>query len=573
MATKKVKNKTKKVAKKNTKKNKSKYYLTPEQEEYIDYMSGKEEKDEEIKKKLRQRAKDWGKKRGKKFYEGGLTPLGKTAEDTGHAFRLLGREVSKGTSGTGKEVYKAGRDTKRAIFGGAKTAGRGIGGSIKDIGIGTEKYVKPTRKRVGLFKENASKRAEEKIKKLEQRAEQKEKEGAGLIFGKTKKDYEKDIHRLKNIQKGKPVDVSEYKLRDSIFGRKVNLSKKDEKDPKLVNKAERIKARGKLRKDTTGKVAGWFGKRGKSIKEGLSRENQLEAAKAALGATTRTISRTGAATGAIGESIAGAAEHSIGPIQVFKLAFQRMSVTLKWIIIIVFLFVILFVPWGVFYYTGWAVAAGFMFLVSLIYWVFISFFNGIAYVLVALINMITRIIMGILIFIAEAVLSLFHKGQYRWIPDPAWSARFRPTTIDGQEISTPWDHPGFLGTKPGYALEVPSNYWYEGRVLMEASLIRYDQIANVPALMFVSPPEWQPWMYNILIVKILEKIPGLATVARAWDEIIGRGMSQAAANFVETSPPWIVILLGCTPFIIIGIILVYIYLKYRKDAELKGSGF
>jgi hypothetical protein len=579
MATKKVKQKTKNK--------KSKYYYT--ERELSSVKTKKELK--ELKKKEKERIKVGEKKEAfKRKYDEKQKHLGdpKFGE-------VAVQDVKKGWSEGKTAAWESAKIGKKVAAKDLRILGRGLaeplvqtgnvavgtgkavteaGRTVKDAVTGTKEKLRPTRERVRKYKEDQKFKAQDKIDQIKFKSEAKKREGFG-IFGKKKADYEKDIYRLKNIEKGKAIPASQYKLRDSVIGRDISISD-GVKDEKLLNKFERVKARRKWRKDTGGKVKKFFGeKAGKEswLRKHTDREHQLQYAKQALGATTRTVGRVGAATGAIGESIAGAAEHSIGPVQVFKLAFQRMSVTLKWLIIIVFLFVILFIPWGVFYYTGWAVAAAFMFLISLIYWVFVSFFNGIAYVLVSLINLITRVIMGILIFVAEAVLGIFMGSGQRWVPDPAWAARFRPTTIDGQLIEIPWDHPGFRGQTAGYAIEVSNSYWYEGRVLMEASLIRYDQIANIPALMMVSPPEWQSWMYNILIVKILEKIPGLSNVASAWDNIIGRGLSNAAANFVETAPPWLVVLLGCTPLIIIAIVLIYIYWKYKGEARLQASGF
>jgi len=144
------------------------------------------------------------------------------------------------------------------------------------------------------------------------------------------------------------------------------------------------------------------------------------------------------------------------PIAVFTLAWQSMSKAMKFLIVLVFAVVIFFVPWGVFYYSGWAVGAGFMFLVSVIYWAFISFFNAIASIVVTLINATATIIMYGLINAVEIVTSFMRV--------PRWTA---------------------------------------GRELVEKSLIQFDQLAEVPSLMTVIEPEWQSWMNNALITHLL----------------------------------------------------------------------
>jgi hypothetical protein len=353
-------------------------------------------------------------------------------------------------------------------------------------------------------------------------------------------------------EKGRIIQkkLNEWKQRDPDSYRKY-LKQQN----RFENKVNRWKKAG----DWRGKHISWQSKIGKR----LTRDSQLKYAKGAVDTTKRTITRFGSATADIGEAISESAEHSIGPIQVFQLAWQRMSITLKWLIIIVFLVVILFVPWGIFYYSGWAVAAAFMFLISLIYWVFISFFNGIAYVLVSLINGITRVVMGVIIFVVEYILDFFTSNGTKFVPNPTWAARFK---------GDPWTYDAFKdaasrSTTNAYCVAVYSHYWYEGHILLEGSLIRYDQIANIPSLMFISPPEWQPWMYNIIIVKLFEHIPGLAAMVKAWDIHIGRGMSDAMGNFVATAEPWLVVLVGSLPFI--AIIGIFLYVWYKNKDILK----
>jgi ABC-type multidrug transport system fused ATPase/permease subunit len=209
-----------------------------------------------------------------------------------------------------------------------------------------------------------------------------------------------------------------------------------------------------------------------------------------------------------------------------------MSVTLKWLIILVFLVVILFVPWGVFYYTGWAVGAAFMFLISLIYWVFASFFNAIAYVLVTAINAVASIIMGVIIWIVEFFMSLFMKPNY-----------FNPKS------------------------QAYEFYWQPGHALFDNSLLKYSDIATVPILMVPIKPDWQPWMNQILIVKFFELVPGAQAIANAFGTI-GDAMGKAFQDIIIHSPPWVVILIGLLPVILVISIVVWIYLKYRYAPEM-----
>lgn len=375
------------------------------------------------------------------------------------------------------------------------------------------------------------------------------------------------------------ISAENLKFRDYLFGRKVKgLNKQKqkelaEKDPKAYKKYVRQRKRWESRLTNKKQVGNWAKRHfseGSTLRRWVSRRGALRAGKAFTQSSSAALFKAGQASGTIGESIAAGAAQSIGPVQVFQLAWSRMSVTLKWLIMITFLVVILFVPWGIFYYAGWAVAAAFMFLIALIYWIFISLFNGIANVLVTLINGIVRVIMGAIIFIVEALLSFFTQdaNTYKYVPDPNWAANFKSGQIfEGETLTNPWDHPGFLRHEPGYAIRVKRNYWFDGHVLMEASLIRFDEIANVPSLMFVSPPEWQDWMYDILIVKLLEHIPGLKEVGRAWDQWMGQGIANAIKEFTMTAPPWLVILIGCMPFIILAAVIIYFYLTFKRKME------
>jgi len=225
-----------------------------------------------------------------------------------------------------------------------------------------------------------------------------------------------------------------------------------------------------------------------------------------------------------------------GPFQVWTLAWQKTSKTLKLLLVLVFMVVILFTPWGIFYYTGWAVGAAFMFLISLIYWVFINILNGVAYVLVSIINGIATVILSLVIWVVEAILGFFSPG-HKFVSNP-----------------DPNGYPSII--------RVQGNYWYEGHALLYNSLIRYDQIANVPSLMIVVAPKWQPWMYNILIVKLIEHIPGLGGLFKTVD-IANNAIVNAYRDFVSTADPLVVLAVGLAPLIAIVIILVVVYFRNR----------
>ena len=225
------------------------------------------------------------------------------------------------------------------------------------------------------------------------------------------------------------------------------------------------------------------------------------------------------ATSQIGPTAARFGYALPSPFQVFTLAWQKSSSAIKTITILAFAFVILFIPWGIFYYTGWAMAAAFMFLISLIYWIFVNIFNGLASVLVTIINGIASIIMGSIIWIVEAIMDFFMKG-------------------DG------W-------------------YWSNGHQILDGSLISYSQIANVPSLMIVTPPAWEGWMNTILIVKLFEHIPGLSAIFNAYSTHIGNGVSQAFANFVATADPWSVVAVALLPLAIFVGFLIYVYQKNK----------
>jgi len=210
-------------------------------------------------------------------------------------------------------------------------------------------------------------------------------------------------------------------------------------------------------------------------------------------------------------------------VDVFVMAWNKMSTTMKLLIALVFFVAILFVPWGIFYYVGWAVGAAFMFLISLIYWVFVNLFNGLASGIIAIINGVATVFMGFIIWVVEAIMHIFMGSS--------WS-------------------------------------WWNGRALMENSLISYHSIAgNVPSLLTIQTPVWQGWFNTTLIVKLFEHIPALQGIVDAYNDFIVAGMRNAFAGFVNTAEGWQVILVGLIPlFAVIGV-LIYIYYTNRYKIQ------
>lgn len=213
------------------------------------------------------------------------------------------------------------------------------------------------------------------------------------------------------------------------------------------------------------------------------------------------ISGTGEAAGRFGHRLPG-------PLSVFTLAWQKMTKALKTLIVGVFALALLFVPYGVFYYTGWAIGAAFMFLVSVIFWVFVSLFNSIAYAIVAIINGVTTIFMSAVIFLVESI----------------------------------------LGMLPGDAM-----LWDNGRELMNNALIKYGQVANIPSLYHIVEPDWQSWMNNTIIGQVIGwfgfKWDLSWLVAPFHDLYTGLDAGQA-------------VVLGC---IIIGIPIIFLAVVYYKN--------
>ena len=204
------------------------------------------------------------------------------------------------------------------------------------------------------------------------------------------------------------------------------------------------------------------------------------------------------------------------PVRIFAYAWSKMSSSMKWMIAITFAFIILFVPWGLFYYAGWALGAGIMFLLSLIYWGFINLFNGVAYILVSIINGIATIILTMVIKVVEAIVKLLMLD----------------TTFS----------------------------WVQGRDLRAHSLISFNQIATAPHLMTVSAPKWQPWMNSAIITKITDLI-GLKNISRMYANV-GSGIADTISKLPSGQAVMLTILLPLLAFIVI---LAWIYHKEKYE--------
>lgn len=220
----------------------------------------------------------------------------------------------------------------------------------------------------------------------------------------------------------------------------------------------------------------WFGER----KAGASEKYIRAADKGSIAWRNkgRAIDKSTAAINKGARTAANFGYALPGPLAVFTLAWQSTTKALKLLTVLVFALVILFIPWGIYYYTAWAIAAAFMFLISLIFWVFVSLFNGIAYALVAIINGVVTVIMSTAIWIFEAILAFFTRTGMKWVPNP------EPAALPPM-------------------IHVPNSYWTEGHVLMHNSLIRYDQITSIPSLMTATTPGWTSWMNDTIIGHIL----------------------------------------------------------------------
>jgi len=230
-------------------------------------------------------------------------------------------------------------------------------------------------------------------------------------------------------------------------------------------------------------------------------------AKEGVAFTERNIKRAGSTMGRIGGAIAGLPLAQ--PINIFVTAWHNMSETLKGLLALVFFVVLLFVPWGIFQYTGWAVFAAFAFLINSIYWVFINIFNGAASLIIAVINGIISILIGVIAFLVNAVFNV---------------------------------------------LGVPK--WTAGEQLIANSLIHYDEIADIPHLMTIATPKFSH--YETIIDKIMEWLGIKFSLGFLWQPVLERMEDWASSSSTPIYGP---IAIGLIP---VGIIIGVIYLVYRK---------
>jgi len=231
-----------------------------------------------------------------------------------------------------------------------------------------------------------------------------------------------------------------------------------------------------------------------------------QAAYAAAKATEASVTATAKMTEAT-ERLAYAAP---SPVQVFAMAFQKMGRTMKLVLSIIFSVIILFVPWGIFYYAGWALGAAIMFLLSAIYWVFINVFNGIAYIAVSIINAFVSIIIRLIKAAVEAIFTIFGGGT-----------------------------------------------WTAGDYLLNKALIKYSEIAQAPKLMKPIPPKWEPWMAQSVLTKLLE-ITGLKEMTKwfaTYYEITGKMVAQSLYNM---PPSYLVLIFVFIPAVLVIAIIVYL---------------
>jgi hypothetical protein len=356
----------------------------------------------------RKTAKEWGMQ---EVPEESL--LGSVAYPTAEAYGISKKELRKATGSTAKTFGGL-------AAGGARETGavlKGTGGLFKNVYESVKapvsNYGWRWQKRVENWKEvnnevDASKQALMDLKKLKTENAKKarydrkqqilnERGVAGVSGflrktvwapGTTTKENisinKAKMNRLKSIARNNgKVDVQNVRLRDKFTFRDVKrldapaLKKLSEEELKNYNKI--VKRRDTFENFKKGKIGSFLG----SFTKAKGYESKAyKTGKYGTQLAQKGILRGGQALNIIGSQLSESAKSSISPIQIFQIAWAKMSTVMKLLVAIVFLFALLFVPIGVFYYAGWAVGAGFMFLVALIYWIFVNIFNGIATVAV-----------------------------------------------------------------------------------------------------------------------------------------------------------------------------------------------
>jgi hypothetical protein len=262
-------------------------------------------------------------------------------------------------------------------------------------------------------------------------------------------------------------------------------------------------------------------------REAPVRQTAFRGASYGVGATTRNINRAGTAMRQMGGAFSGLPMGSniIGMgrtvVDTFVLAWNKLSNSMKLLIAIVFFVALLFVPWGIFYYAGWAIAAAVMFLISLIYWGFANAFNAIASGIIAVINGVATIFMGFIVWVVEGIMNLFIGGYY----------------------------------------------WANGHGLLEHSLIRYDQISTgIPSLLTPVKPEWHNWFNTTIIAKLFEHVPGMQAFVDGLNNFVANTIGKAF-NDLAQGPTWVLVGVGLLPMILVIVALAIIYFKNRQHLQ------
>ena len=257
------------------------------------------------------------------------------------------------------------------------------------------------------------------------------------------------------------------------------------------------------------KLIQWFGgRKQKLIQKGSAAKKKGQNIWQHKGAAAKSVARGTIGTTqkmtAAGEKFGYALP---APFQIFTLAWKKISKALKTTLVLVFALVLLFLPIGIFWYAGWAVGASVMFLISLIYWIVISLFNGLAFIIVSAINGVATILMGSIVAMVDAIMGALGLGV-----------------------------------------------WENGRYFLENALIKYSQIANVPSLYAVKEPAWESYMNNTIIGEVL-KIFGIS-LDLSW-------FAAPFQSFYTGLAPEQAVVLGLVILAIPIVFLGYIYYKNR----------
>ncbi|RLG13811.1 MAG: hypothetical protein DRN66_03460, partial [Candidatus Nanohalarchaeota archaeon] len=216
------------------------------------------------------------------------------------------------------------------------------------------------------------------------------------------------------------------------------------------------------------------------------------------------------------EAVGSILKKGPAPIQTFMYAWSRINKNIRFLIFILTLVAILFIPMGIFRFVGWAVAAAGMFLISLIYWVFVNFFNSIAYIFVTIINGVARIFMQLIIWVVNGITSI--------IGAPAWVA---------------------------------------GQKLANNVLITYKEIATVPKLMTPVAPKWTG--NQTLIEWIVRDIAGIKSFNLGF---IWKPLGDRMATWCATAPWYQLAIVGLMPIVILIVGIVALYWKAKREYEI-----